>query len=87
MQIGNDDEPQTSKETPNSLPSKVLNCCGPLVTVRLLQSTISGNKGPITQTVLEVMENLQKDGIDHVTQNNNTTAFFKCLPCEVKKED
>jgi len=55
------------------------------VTVRLLHSTISGNKQPVT--VLKVTEKLQKDGFGQVIQNNTTTALFTCLPCEVKVQD
>ena len=67
----------------SSIASIILSSCGPFVTVRVAQSSFSGSKRPTASSVLEVMQNLEKDGLGTVKTVDTTTVFYKCLACNI----
>lgn len=67
----------------SSIASTILSSCGPFVTVRITQSSFSGSKRPTASTVVEVMMNLEKDGLGKVKTFDTTTVFYKCLLCNI----
>ncbi|CAH3142106.1 unnamed protein product, partial [Porites lobata] len=86
-QLGNMETGAVSKKAdPKSIASRVLTCPGPFSTVRLAQSSISGHIRPAAVTIVEIMQNLERDGLGKVIVVDRTTVFYKSLPCNVDEE-
>ena len=67
LQLGNMETGAVSKKAdPKSIASRVLTCPGPFSTVRLAQSSISGHIRPAAVTIVEIMQNLERDGLGKV---------------------
>ena len=81
FQLGSEDDGTCRDDS--SIASTILSSCGPFVTVRIAQSSFSGSKRPTASTVVEVMRNLEKDGLGKVKTVDTTTVFYKCLPCNI----
>ena len=87
LQLGNKETGAVSKKAdPKSIASRVLTCPGPFSTVRLAQSSISGHIRPAAVTIVEIMQNLERDGLGKVIVVDRTTVFYKSLPCNVDEE-
>lgn len=81
MELGSEDG--GAREDDCSIANTILSRCGPFVTVRIAQSSFSGSKRPTASTVVEVMQNLEKDGLGKVKTVDSTTVFYKSLPCNI----
>ena len=87
LQLGNMETGAVSKKAdPKSIASRVLTCPGPFSTVRLAQSSISGHIRPAAVTIVDRMQNLERDGLGKVMVVDRTTVFYKSLPCNVDEE-
>ena len=87
MQVGNEQEGRNdSREDTKTIATKVLTCRGPFVTVKQVQSSISGCRRPLAATVLEVMANLKTDGLGTVLVVDRSNVFYKLLPFRATAE-
>ena len=64
----------------------ILQCQGPLISVRDAVFLFSSNKRPTAETVKAVMKSFEKDDMGTLIQVQKSTVFLKALPDVVKGE-
>ena len=58
---------------------------GPFATVQIVQKgQFNGKNRPIASVVIEVMGNLEKDGLGLLRRQDRTTVFLNDLPCNLQ---
>jgi len=79
---------QKSSKVMLAVTKAILEAEGPFTSVSIVQkSTFShGKNRPSASKVIEVMSNLECDGLGKVKTVDRTTVFYKELPTDIKKE-